>query len=107
MLYRKHSDAVTINSRRGHSIMDIIAGKNEYVIDEKHYKTVMKFSKIYANYIPINHRNSISEYLSLPEKTFMKRCESIYKNKFSIRNSVITLLCKVIIRPFCSPDLSK
>lgn len=105
MKYRKHRNAVTAQFRTGYNIGDLIRGRKDFVLDEKHFETVQQFTSLYWNLFSEHTQQILRDFLILPQKTFLQRNLLIVKRRFMLHGSVIKLLCKIWLRPFCSSSV--
>lgn len=102
-LYRQHSNNVTGNvapnkiSRVYNAFRDI---KNKYVLSRETINTIKEFYNIYNEYLSPNDRQLLNQYFETINFKGLKRILSIIINGYSICNSKIHLLIKVLTRKF-------
>lgn len=100
MLYRRHAETVTNGATHTNLLEKITQNKAVPVIDEKHYNAVLQFYELYKTSLPKDKLDILSAYLRMKDQSFFECIRNVFKYKFNIGGSVISLVGKMIIRPF-------
>jgi glycosyltransferase involved in cell wall biosynthesis len=103
--YRQHLNNVTphMASRLFRRILNAFTvNKKRCVVDKDYYLGVKAFYDEYINELSPKDRKVVEIYLDLPNRSPLVRFMSIVKNGFSLNNSRMNLLLKVLLKKYIS-----
>ena len=101
MLYRRHPDSVTGGSALRSTLRTaFVTHRQSPVVCQGAYDAVRLFLIIYGRKLSQKNRELLSEYLAMPEKSFLGRALSIVRNGFMLHGSTAELLIKLVLRPY-------
>lgn len=100
-LYRRHNSNVTQITNRKKIDQIKSALSNKYtVVQKEYYNATSDFYNIFIKDINKNEKRIINLYLSYPNKNWIIRYYSILFNGFSLGNSKVKLLTKILLRKY-------
>ena len=96
MLYRQEHEEKATKNVSNESVL-----YNRFpVIDGKHYQSLVNFVEQFYPELSESQKEKYQEFIRFYKaNSLMKRITIILKNKFSLRNSTIILIIKMLIRP--------
>ena len=100
MLYRRHNETVTNGKTHSKLLEKVTQNKEVPVIDKNHYNVILQFYESYKDSLSKDKLEILTAYLKMKDQSFFGRIKSVFKYKFNIGGSVISLVAKMIVRPF-------
>lgn len=100
MLYRRHNSTVTKGNVDSNLVNKVADNKLVPVIDKEHYNAVIEFSEKYKDRLSPQDSKIINVYKKLVSQSIIDKIFTVIKYRFNIGNSVLTLIAKIIVRPF-------
>lgn len=101
MIYRQHNFNATGRAAvKKSGLKEIFRHYRFPVVERHHYNDWDKFVKIYDAELSNNNKILIREYLDMPNRHFISKLLSIYKNKFMLFGSKLRLSLKILFRPY-------
>ncbi|MDR0789424.1 MAG: glycosyltransferase [Bacteroidales bacterium] len=99
VLFRRHNTAVTNGTEVKKTAVGNLTNKeNLPVIDRKHYDAVALLYQNNKDLLTTKQKELINAYLSMPNKTLLKRYAMILKHGFTLGGSLLQLLVKMTVR---------